>query len=177
MRKIYTISVYTENVIGLLNRITIIFTRRHVNIESLSVSHSEIDGVSRFIICVAEEEDLVKKIVGQIEKQVDVISAFYHKNSETVYQEIALYKIAPQELVENQIAVENIIRDANASIIAVASDFMVIEKTGHYEETDKLYDDLKAFGVKQFCRSGRVSISRDEMPVSKKLKEFELDNK
>ena len=84
--KQYTVSVYTENNIGLLNRISAIFQRRHINIESMNISQSEIEGVSRFTILVNMTEDQIKKIIGQIEKQIEVIRAYYHTDDETIYQ-------------------------------------------------------------------------------------------
>ena len=90
----YTISVYSENHVGLLNRISGIFLKRHINIESLNVSKSEIEGVSKFTIVVFTTEDWTRKIVGQIEKQIEVIKAYYHTDDETIYQESALFKIS-----------------------------------------------------------------------------------
>ena len=84
---VYTISIYSENNVGLLNRISAIFLKRHINIESFSTSLSEIKNVFRFIIVVNANEEKVKKIVSQIEKQVDVIKAFYHTDEETIFQE------------------------------------------------------------------------------------------
>ena len=81
----YTISVYSENNLGLLNRIATIFLKRHINIESLTVSGSEIENVSRFIIVVEITEEQVKKIIGQIEKQVEVIKAYYHTRSNRAF--------------------------------------------------------------------------------------------
>ena len=89
----YTISIYTENNIGLLNRISAIFQRRHINIESMNISESEIEGVSRFTVLVKMNENNVKKIIGQIEKQIEVIKAFYHKDEETIYLETCMFKI------------------------------------------------------------------------------------
>ena len=57
----YTITVYTENQVGLLNRIAIIFSRRKINIESLNTSPSEVDSVHRFTIVINETEEVVRK--------------------------------------------------------------------------------------------------------------------
>ena len=86
--KTFTISIYTENNIGLLNRISAIFQRRHINIESLTTSQSEIEGVNRFVIVVNITEEQAKKIVKQIEKQVETIKAYYHTDEETIYHGI-----------------------------------------------------------------------------------------
>ena len=78
MEQTFTITAFSENHIGLLNRITIIFTRRHVNIESLTVSESSIKGIHKFTIVVKSTQDMVEKVVGQIDKLVEVLKAFYH---------------------------------------------------------------------------------------------------
>jgi acetolactate synthase-1/3 small subunit len=89
--KLYTVSIYTENNIGLLNRISAIFQRRHINIESINSSVSEIENVTKWIMVVKLSEENVKKIIGQIEKQIEVIKAYYHTEDETIYQETCLF--------------------------------------------------------------------------------------
>jgi acetolactate synthase-1/3 small subunit len=159
MSKTYTISAYTENYIGLLNRITIIFTRRQVNIHSLTVSESAIKGISKFTIVVIDEEEKVEKVVKQIEKLVEVLKAFYHSDNEIVYQEIALYKVPTESLLKSN-KLESIIRKHNARILEVMEEYTIIEKTGHCEETQELFDILTEFDIKQFTRSGRVAVTR-----------------
>ena len=161
MKQVFTISIFTENRLGLLNRITSIFTRRQLNIESLNTSESEQTGIHRFTIVVETNLEQAKKLVLQIEKQVEVLNAFYHLNDETVFQEIALYKVSTS-LTEGNL-VERIIRDNNARILSMDNDYMIIEKTGHKEETQELLDFLKPYGVKEFVRSGRVSVTKPEL--------------
>jgi acetolactate synthase I/III small subunit len=173
MTEIYTITAFSENHIGLLNRITIIFTRRNVNIHSLTVSESAIKGISKFTIVVDETKEKVEKVVKQIEKLVEVLKAFYHLNSEIVYQEVALYKVPTEALLASN-NLETIIRKHNARILEVMPEYTVIEKTGHCEETQDLFDVLIEFGVKQFTRSGRVSVTRlSEELLTNYLKEVD----
>ncbi|WP_339738252.1 acetolactate synthase small subunit [uncultured Sunxiuqinia sp.] len=174
MKQEFIITIYSENHIGLLNRITINFTKRKMNIESLTVSESAIRGISKFTIVVNEEEDRVKKVVGQLEKVVEVLKAFYHTNDEMVFQEIALYKVQTDTLYDSD-QVERLVRKAGARILEITREYTVIEKTGHKEETQELFEALNQFGVLQFIRSGRVAITRD--PIER-LSEFlmERDN-
>ncbi|MFO7658589.1 MAG: acetolactate synthase small subunit [Bacteroidales bacterium] len=158
-KRTYTISAFSENHIGLLNRITIIFTRRQVNIESLTVSASAIQGIHKFTIVVFDTEEKVKKVAGQIEKMVEVLKAFYHTDDEIIYQEIALYKVSTETLLSSN-TIEQIVRKHNARILEVTPEFAVIEKTGHLEETQQLFDELKPYDVKQFTRSGRIAITK-----------------
>jgi acetolactate synthase I/III small subunit len=175
MEKDFTISVYSENKIGLLNRITIIFTRRKINIESINASESEVEGVYRYTIVITASKEMAVKITKQIEKQVEVLKAFLHEEDQTVYQEIALYKMATDILTDSNV-VERLIRNNNARILTVEKDFMVIEKTGHYHETQELFYQLEAFGVLEFVRSGRVAITKPMKPLTSYLKELEEAN-
>ena len=168
----FTISVYSENNVGLLNRISGIFLKRHINIESLNVSKSEIDEVSKFTIVVNTTEKWVHNIVGQIEKQIEVIKAFYHTDEETIYQESALFKIASHLLFDER-QIQNIIKESNSQIVTVAREFFVLAKTGRRHEIEEMYEQLKPFGIMQFVRSGRISVSKDEMQISALLNEFQ----
>ena len=100
--KKYTISVYSENNVGLLNRISAIFLKRHINLDSFSSSESEIKDVYRFVIVVKLDTNKINNLVKQIEKQVDVIKAFYHTDEETIFQESALYKVKSNSLFEER---------------------------------------------------------------------------
>ena len=175
MVKTFTISIYSENNVGLLNRISAIFLKRHINIESLTTSQSEINDVFRFIIIVKLKEEGVKKLINQIEKQVDVIRAFYHTDEETIFQESALYKVKSSALFEER-HIQNIIKESHANIVTVSPEFFVIEKTGFRNETDRLYHDLEPFGLLQFVRSGRISVTKSKMGISEILKKFKSDN-
>ena len=170
-KQLFTISVYTENNIGLLNRISAIFQRRHINIESLNISPSEIEGVAKFTIVVHMTEEDVKKIIGQIEKQVEVIKAYYHNDEETIYQISGLFKIKSKLLFEEP-QIQNIVKESNARIVTVNKEFFVIEKSGRKEEIELLYRELKPFGILQFTRSGRISVSKKPMKISQMLKAF-----
>ncbi len=164
MKKNYTISIYTENSVGLLNRISAIFQKRHINIISITSSASEIKNVSRFVIVVNLSKEVVKKVVNQIEKQIEVIKAFFHTDEETIFQESALYKVASKSLFEER-HIQNIIKNSHAKIVTVNTEFFVIEKTGFRHETEQLYKDLAPYGLLQFVRSGRISVSKAPMKI------------
>ncbi|SHI77333.1 acetolactate synthase, small subunit [Arenibacter nanhaiticus] len=170
-KKWFTISVYSENNVGLLNRISGIFLKRHINIESLNVSKSEIENVSKFTIVVYTTPEWVHNIVGQIEKQIEVIKAFSHSDEETIYQESALFKIASSLLFDER-NIQNIIKESNAQIVTVSRDFFVLSKSGRRSEIEEMYEQLKPFGIMQFVRSGRIAVSKAEMQISKLIKEF-----
>jgi acetolactate synthase-1/3 small subunit len=164
----YTVSIYTENNIGLLNRISAIFQRRHINVESINSSISEIENVTKWIMVVKLSEEQMKKIIGQIEKQVEVIKAYYHTEEETIYQESCIFKMK-SDLLFDERQIQNIIKESNARIVTVNKAFFVIEKSGRKEEIELLYRELNAFGIMQYTRSGRIAVTKDEMKISTML--------
>jgi len=169
--KTITISIYTENNIGLLNRVSAIFQRRTINIESLTTSQSEIDGVNRFVIVVNITESQAKKIVGQFEKQIEVIRAYYHTDEETIFTESCMFKIKSSLLFEEP-QIQNIIKESNTTIVTVNKEFFVLEKSGRRNEIESLRRDLNIFGIMQFVRAGRIAVTKDEMKVTEMLKAF-----
>jgi len=163
----FTITVYTENNPGLLNRISIIFLKRHINVESLNVSKSEIPNVHRFIIAAYMTEEAVKKLVGQIDKQVEVIKAYYHTDDELIHQETALYKL--KATLKDDQKVIDIIKNNEGNIVMESEAFFVVERTGQRDKAEALYEALEPFGIMQFARSGRIAVSKDEMKISEML--------
>src|SRR6202051_3429274 len=122
IKKEFTITVYTENQIGLLNRIAIIFSRRKINIESMNTSPSEIEGIHRFTIVINETEDVVRKLCRQIEKQVEVLKAYFNTNEEIIWQEMALYKV-PTDIIAEKVKVERLLREHGARAVVIRKDY------------------------------------------------------
>ncbi|HVZ25826.1 MAG TPA: acetolactate synthase small subunit, partial [Sediminibacterium sp.] len=157
MKQEFTITVYTENQIGLINRIAILFSRRKINIESLNTSPSEAEGIHRFTILIHETEEVVRKLARQIEKQVEVLKAYYNTNDEIVWQELALYKVPTDEIAE-KVKVERLLREYGARAVVIRKDYTIFETSGHREEIDRLVDALAPYGLIEFVRSARVAI-------------------
>lgn len=174
MKQEYTITVYTENQIGLLSRIAMMFSRRKINIESLNTSPSEIEGIHRFTIVIHEAEEVVKKLVRQIEKQVEVLKAYYNNNDEIVWQELALYKVSTDKVIED-VKVERLLRKYGARAVVIRKDYTVFETSGHREEINNLIEALAPLGLIEFVRSARVAIINASKGFYEKLKEFEAE--
>ncbi|MDR2805973.1 MAG: acetolactate synthase small subunit [Dysgonamonadaceae bacterium] len=162
-KTLYTITIFSENTVGLLNQVTIIFTRRGLNIETLSVSPSALEGIHKFTITAFAEKDTIEKVVKQIDKRVDIVKAYFNADEDLVFQEIALYKLPTPKLLSLG-SIEDIVRRYNARILDMTETWTVLEKTGHYEETQALFKELsQKTGVLQFIRSGRVAITKSKV--------------
>ena len=158
-KTLYTIIVHSENIAGLLNQVTAVFTRRQINIESLNVSASSIQGVHKYTITAWTDKDTIEKVVKQISKKIDVLQAHYFTDSEIYQHEIALYKLTTPVL-ENKHEVSKVIRQFHARIVEVNPVFAIVEMNGMSEEITQLYHELQKLGcVLQFVRSGRVAIT------------------
>ena len=170
----YTITLYTENSIGILGRVAGIFTRRKINIESLSTSPSEIENVHIFTIVIEESEEVVRKLCMQIEKQIDVLKAYYNNNDELIWQEQALYKV-PTNIIAEKAYVERLLRKYGANTVVIRNDYTVFETAGHREEIDNLTQELTKYGLIEFVRGARIAIIKASSSFHEKLLQFEKD--
>jgi len=173
-KTLYTVTIFSENMVGILGQVTSVFTRRQLNIETLSVSPSAIAGIHKFTITVFSDMETMKKVVLQIDKRVDVLKAYFNVDEELIFQEIALYKLSTPAFLKIASA-ESLVRKYNARILEINENCVVIEKTGHYEETQSMFDELsRTIGVLQFIRSGRIAITKSKVErLSDMLKEIE----
>ncbi|MFR9165525.1 MAG: acetolactate synthase small subunit [Dysgonomonas sp.] len=173
-KTLYTVTIFSENTVGLLSQITSVFTRRQLNIETLSVSQSAIEGIHKFTITVFSEKDTIVKVVKQIDKKVDVLKAYFNTDDELVHQEIALYKLSTPDFMKME-STEALIRKYNARILEINENCVVIHKTGHYAETQGLFKELsETIGVLQFIRSGRIAVNKSKIErLSDMLAEIE----
>lgn len=158
-KTLYTIIVHSENIAGILNQITAVFTRRQINIESLNVSASSIKGVHKYTITCWTTPDVIDKVVTQIEKKIDVIQAHYFTDREIFQREVAMYKVATPEFQANPEA-SKVIRRYSAHIVEVNPTFSIVEMVGMSDDITSLYQELKQLNcVLQFVRSGRIAVS------------------
>ena len=130
-QQLFTISVFTENQVGLLNRISIIFTRRGLNLESVSSSASAIHGIHKMNFTCTSDRETMEKV------------------------------ILPTHTILDEKNFEKIIRVHNARILELTRDYTIIEKTGHESETQALYNVLARYDILQFIRSGRICITKN----------------
>lgn len=166
-----TVTIYTENNIGLLNRVTTMFSRRRINIESLNVAATEVEGIHRFTIVIFDTEDVIKKLCLQIEKQVEVFKCFYHTNEEIVWREQALYKV--MNSAANHAEFEKLLLQNGAKRLTAANDnYTIFETTGTPEATIALVKNLEPFGLTEFVKGGRIAVAKSSNTFYQKLKQF-----
>ncbi|MBR4238804.1 MAG: acetolactate synthase small subunit [Prevotella sp.] len=173
-KKLYTLLVYSENIAGILNQITAVFTRRQVNIESLNVSASSIKDIHKYTITAWSDEEQIVKIVKQIDKKIDVVKVNYYTDDQLFIHEVALYKISTPVLLENP-EVSRTIRRHDARMMEVNPTYSTVLLAGLTEDIASLFQKLNEFGcLLQYTRSGRIAVTRSmEEPVSELIKNYE----
>jgi acetolactate synthase I/III small subunit len=176
MKQEYTISLFTEDHIGILGQITIILTRRQINIDSITASESAVKGVQLLTIVVKTSSEMIQKVARQMEKLVDVMKVFVHTSDQIIYQEIALFKVTTKGLMSGNV-IDHIVRAHHARILEVSPEYIVLEKTGHKTEITELLSQLEPFGVLQFVRSGRVAITKQVKELNSYLIEMDEANR
>jgi acetolactate synthase-1/3 small subunit len=176
MKQEFTISLFTEDHIGILGQITIILTRRQINIDSITASESAVKGVQLLTIVVQTTTEMIQKVARQMEKLVDVMKVFVHTSDQIIYQEIALFKISTKGLMSGNV-IDHIVREHHARILEVSPEYIVLEKTGHKTEITELLVRLEPYGVLQFVRSGRVAITKQVKELNSYLQEMDEANR
>lgn len=159
--KLYTVQVFTENIVGVLNQITAVFTRRQINIESLNVSPSSIKGVHKYTITAYSDEETMNKVVKQIEKKIDVVKAHYYLNDDLFLVEVALFKLSTPHMMQHP-ELSRAIRHANARITEVNETFCIVVCEGTTDHILELFYEFTKVkdSVLQFTRSGRIAVTR-----------------
>ena len=175
MKQEYTLTIYTENQVGLINKIAIMFSRRKISLESLNTSPSEIENIYRFTLVVRETEAVVKNLVRQLEKIVDVFKVYHNTNDEIIWQQIALYKV-PTTVIMKEVKVERLLREYGAKAVVIREDYTVFETTGQDDEVNNLLKELDQYGLIEFVRSSRIAIIKSSEGIHKQVLDMERND-
>jgi acetolactate synthase-1/3 small subunit len=170
-KKEFTITIYTENNVGLLSRIAAMFSRRRINIESLNVAASEVEGIHRFTVVMYDTEEVARKLIQQIEKQVEVFKSYFYTNDEIVWQEHTLYKVANNNHSDETMT--HLLKNYSVRCVSVDKDFVVYETTGSGETTVEIEKLLGPMGITEIVKSARIAVIRNNHTIHQKLKQIE----
>jgi acetolactate synthase I/III small subunit len=175
MKKDYTLTVYSENHVGLLNKIAIMFSRRKINLESFNTSPSEIPDIYRFTIVVRETEEVVRNLMRQMEKIIDVFKVYYNTDEEIVWQQLALFKVQTSVIMK-EVKVERLLSKFGAKAVVIREDYTVFETTGQDEEINNLLAELDKYGLIEFVRSARIAIIKNSEGIHKRVVDMERND-
>ena len=175
MKQEYTLTVFSENQVGLINKIAILFSRRKISLDSFNTSPSEIENIYRFTIVVRVTELVIQNLVRQLEKIVDVFKVYCNTNDEIIWQQMALYKV-PTAVIMKEVKVERLLREFGAKAVVIRDDYTVFETTGQDDEIDKLLVELSKYGLIEFVKSARIAIIKANEGIHKKVLKMEAND-
>lgn len=156
--KLHTFVVYVDDLPGVLNRIASLFRRRAFNIESLTVGHTELPGISRMTIVSRINEGAAHRVEANIYKLINVLSVQDVTHSSNVTRSLALIKVQAREDTRHRLM--EIIRVFRARVVDLAPESLVIESTGAEERIQALVEILRPFGILEMARTGRLAMTR-----------------
>jgi acetolactate synthase-1/3 small subunit len=160
---LHTFAVYVEDKPGVLNRIASLFRRRAFNIDSLTVGHTETEGVSRMTIVCDADETSARRIEANVYKLVNVLRVDDLSQLSSVERELAMIKVSANS--ENRAQVMQLADVFRARVVDVSPESVIVETTGTEEKIDRLLDVLRPYGVLEMVRTGRVALARGARPA------------
>ena len=154
----HTLSVLVENKPGVLTRVSALFARRGFNIDSLAVGITEDPTLSRITLVVSAADTPLEQISKQLYKLINVIKIQDLEPGERIDRELVLFKVnAPPERRHEVIEVANVFR---AKIVDVGKNSLTIEATGSSDKLSAMEDLLRAYGIKELARTGKIALAR-----------------
>lgn len=156
-KNLSNIIIWSENKPGVFFRILWLFRRKMFNIESATVGHTEIPGITRFTITVTGDKDQVQNICKQVYKLVNVVKVEDVPDEKLVSRELAMIKISPKSRNE-KLEVLEVAKHFRGRVINMTADRFMIEITGGEEKIDAFYENMKQFKILEFVRTGRTAL-------------------
>lgn len=152
-----TLIVSVQNKPGVLFKIAGVIRRRRFNIESLTVSHTEIPDISRFTVLVRGDKHTVDKVSKQLSRIVEVIKVADPAANKIVARELALFKVSTQKK-GSELEINSVVKHFRAKVVNVNPEYLIIEVTGDEEKIDAFDGNMKKFGIIEFVRTGRTAL-------------------
>jgi len=153
-----TLVALMEDKPGVLSHVVNLFRRRNYNIESLTVGHTETDGISRMTVVVNATDAVLEQVSKQLYRLINVTKVSELTDGAAVIRELALIKV--HSTSTNRADIKQLVDIFRAQIIDVSPESMTIEITGTEDKVDSLIEMLRPFGIKELTRTGRVAMFR-----------------
>lgn len=157
MKNEFTLTIYSEDQLRLINRLSSMFLRKQVEVLSFNMSVCEIDKMYRYTIVIKETLDQARNLAAQIEKIIEVFKCYFNLNEETIFRQTALFKI-PTEFFLTEAKMELLFKENNLKISEIYNDYTIMEATGTEDEISFLTEKLISLGLIEFVKSSRIAL-------------------
>jgi len=159
MKNEFTLTIYSEDQIRLITKLSSLFLRKQIAILSLNISICEIENMYRHTIVVNESLDTVINLAAQIEKIIEVFKCYYSSNDEIVSKQMVLFKMATEVLMTNA-NMESLLRKNDLRVSEIQKEYAILQTVGTDEEMEQLTEKLKGFGLIEFVMSSRIALMK-----------------
>lgn len=153
-----TFVVLVEDVPGVLDRVASLFRRRSYNIESLTVGHTDQEGVSHITIVMNADDRVASLVEANLYKLVNVLEVHDVSNVPAVSRDLALIKVRADH--SNRAEVMQVAEVFRARVVDVSPDALIFEITGGEDKIESLVDVLRPYGILEMARTGIVAMAR-----------------
>lgn len=159
MNQMRTIVVLVENAPGVLNRVMSLFRQRMFNVESVSVGHTEVAGISRMTFVLDGDDYTVEQVTKQLYKLLEVLKVTDVTHENLIQRELALIKVSATDRTRSDIMriASDIFR---AQVVDAAPDTLTIEVTGTQDKIESMIAMIRPYGIKEVARTGAVAMVR-----------------
>jgi acetolactate synthase I/III small subunit len=153
---------------GVLNRVASLMRARNFNIDSLAVSRTDREGLSRMTITLHGDDVNVEQAAKQLYKLVDVVKVQDVTSDPIVEHELAFIKVRATEANRGEIV--RVVELAKGRVVDLAEGSVIVEATGTEREIDELVGLLRSYGIKELVRTGAVVMSRGAASIEEALR-------
>ena len=151
------LSIRVENKPGILFKVTHLFRARNFNIDSISVGVMENPEFSKMVITTVGDEKQIVQIVKQLDKMIDTIEVKRLDEKESVYKELALFKIKLNESSDST-EINKLANTYGAKIHNIQKDSMIVELTATPDEIKAFEESIRPFGILDSARTGVTAL-------------------
>ena len=153
---------------GVLNRVSSLMRARNFNIDSLAVSHTDRDDVSRMTITLHGDDVAVEQAAKQLYRLIDVLKVQDVTSEPTIQHELALIKVRATDSTRDQVL--KVVELSKGRVVDLSPEAVVVEVTGSEQEVDTFLGLVRTYGIKELVRTGAVVMSRGSASIEEALK-------
>ena len=153
---------------GVLNRVSSLMRARNFNIDSLAVSHTDQEGLSRMTITLHGDDVAVEQAAKQLYRLIDVLKVQDVTSEPTVEHELALVKVRASDA--NRAEILKIVELSKGRVVDLTPESVIVEVSGTEAEVDAFVALVRTYGIKELVRTGAVVMTRGAGSIEEALK-------
>lgn len=167
------VSMLVDNNAGVLARVSSLFARKGFNIDSLTVSATDDERISRITITTQGDKSTLAQILSQTGKLVEVQEVVAMDPEDSIQRELLLVKVAADETMRS--VIREVSEIYKASVVDLSVDSMVVELTGKPSKIDGFLAVIEQYQILEMCRTGVTALARGSAVLGSVVEEIYND--